>query len=169
MAKQESVRAVDLLYLLFRTGSQELPFDKTHGEWYLFLNIERGIKTEKNKDHKWLRICGVRVQSKNNIQFDSEVEPLFLRSTSNIGAPPDAIPHQPHPHATIDGCQLNKKGDVWLNVNRSMEPNIRDYVRTILLEDAGYFCVEKDPDFLREFLYYLSEGGASIDVSEAGA
>ena len=86
MAKQESVRAVDLLYLLFRTGSQELPFDKTHGEWYLFLNIERGIKTEKNKDHKWFRICGVRVQSKNNIQFDSEVEPLFLRSTSNIGA-----------------------------------------------------------------------------------
>ena len=169
MEKKKPVRAVDLLYLLFRTSSQELPFDKTFGEWYLFLNIERGIKTSANKDHKWFRICGVRVQSKNNIQFDSEVEPLFLRSTTNEGAPPEAIPHQPHPHATIHGCQLNKKGSVWLNVNRSMEPNIRDYIRTSVLNETNYFCLEKDPKFLGEFLYYLSEGGASIDISEAGS
>ena len=169
MGKQEVVSAVDLLYLLFRTSSQELPFDKTYGEWYLFLNIERGIKTSKNNDHKWLRICGVRIESKNNIQFDSEVEPIFLRSTSNTGSPPDAIPHQPHSHATTDGCQLNKKGSIWLNVNRSMEPNIRDYVRTSILDENSYFCLEKEPDFLREFLYYLSESGASINISKAGA
>jgi hypothetical protein len=50
-----------------------------------------------------------------------------------------------------------------------MEPNIRDYVRTSVLDATKYFCVENDPKFLGEFLYYLSESGASIDISEAGS
>ena len=165
MAEKSSINPADLLHILFRSSDKELPFDEIFGEWYVFLNHERGIATTRNKDHRWLRICGIRISSKNGVQFDSEVEPIFLR-TKNTGEPPNAIFHSAHPHAKPDGCVLNLDAFVWLNVNRSMEPNIRDYVRVSTLNSTAPFCLEEDSNFLKQLLYWLTDNGFVFDLSK---
>jgi hypothetical protein len=167
MTNQRVVRAEDLLFLMFRSSEPGFDFDLTFGEWYSFLNIERGIRTGKNKDHRWLRLRGVKVDNEKGINFDSEVEPLFLRSTRK-GEPPEAIGHQAHPHSNPAGCILNLDAYVWTRVNRSLEPGIRDYARTKELDQLSFFCLEKDRKFLSMFLYYLSDAGFKLDISEAG-
>jgi len=167
MAKQRVVRAEDLLFLMFRSGQPGFDFGHTYGEWYLYLNFERGIKTSKNSDHRWLRLHGVRVDNLVGIIFDSEVEPLFLRST-RTGEPPEAVEHKAHPHSNPAGCLLNFDAYVWTRVNRSHEPGIRDYARTKELDERSSFCIEKDEKFLSRFLYYLSEAGFKLDILEAG-
>lgn len=167
MSKPRSVRAEDLLNLLFRSGEPGFDFEKTYGEWYTFLNIERGIRTTKNSDHRWLRLRGVRVENAQGIKFDSEVEPIFLRSTRE-GEPPDAVEHMAHPHSHPGGCILNLRAYVWTRVNKNHEPGIRDYVRTKELDQLPYFCLEKERKFLSMFIYYLSEAGFRLDISEAG-
>jgi hypothetical protein len=167
MTKQRVVRAEDLLSLLFRSSQPGFDFERTHGEWYLYLNIERGIRTTKNSDHRWLRLRGVRVDNQLGIIFDSEVEPLFLRST-RTGEPPEAIEHKAHPHSNPAGCILNLDAYVWTRVDRSHEPGIRDYARTKELDERAFFCLEKDEKFLSMFLYYLSDAGFKLDISEAG-
>lgn len=167
MTKQKTVRAEDLLYLMFRSSEPALDFDRTFGEWYSFLNLERGIRTTKNLDHRWLRLRGVKVENEIGINFDSEVEPLFLRSTRE-GEPPEAVEHQAHPHSRPDGCILNLRAYVWTRVNKGHEPGIRDYARTKELDQLPNFCVEKDTKFLSMLLYYLSDAGYRLDISEAG-
>lgn len=167
MKRQKSVRAEDLLHLMFRSNEPGFDFDKTFGEWYSFLNIERGIRTSKNSDHRWLRIRGVKVENEQGLEFDPEVEPIFLRSTRK-GEPPEAVEHHAHPHSHPRGCILNLDAYVWTRVNKSHEPSIRDYIRTKELDRHPNFCIEKDRKFLSMFLFYLSDVGYKIDISEAG-
>lgn len=167
MSKLKAVRAEDLLYVLFRSGEPAYDFDSTYGEWYSFLNIERGIKTSKNSDHRWLRLRGVKIENEIGIDFDPEVEPIFLRSTRE-GETPEAVEHQAHSHSHPGGCILNLRAYVWTRVNKNYEPGIRDYVRTKELDQLPHFCLEKDRKFLSMFLFYLSEVGYKLDIPEAG-
>jgi hypothetical protein len=166
MSRLKTVRAEDLLYVMFRSAEPAFDFENTYGEWYSFLNIERGIRTSKNSDHRWLRLRGVKIENEKGIDFDSEVEPIFLRSTRE-GEPPEAVEHQAHPHSNPSGCILNLRAFVWTRVNKSHEPGIRDYVRSKELDRLKYFCVEQDRNFLTRFFYYLSEAGFRFDISEA--
>jgi hypothetical protein len=167
MSSQEKIEFADLLSLLSRSPTQEFPFDKTHGKWYVFLNSTRGIQTSKNIDHRWLRLCGAKVVGKGQVAFDSAVEPIFLRSTRE-GEAPDCVVHRSHPHASSTGCVLNKDGYVWINVNRNMEPNIREYERTTTLDDSPHFCVEEGPEFLKAFIYWLTDQGGRFDLQTSG-
>ena len=167
MSKLKTVRAEDLLYVMFRSGEPALDFENTYGEWYSFLNIERGIRTSKNSDHRWLRLRGVKIENERGIEFDSEVEPIFLRS-SREGEPPEAVEHHAHPHSHPDGCILNLRAYVWTRVNKNYEPGIRDYVRTKELDRLPHFCIENNRNFLSMFLFYLSEVGYKLDISESG-
>jgi hypothetical protein len=167
MSSQEKIEFADLLSLLSRSPTQEFPFDKTHGKWYVFLNSTRGIQTSKNIDHRWLRLCGAKVVGKGQVAFDSAVEPIFLRSTRE-GEAPDCVVHRSHPHASSTGCVLNKDGYVWINVNRNMEPNIREYERTTTLDESPHFCVEEAPEFLKAFIYWLTDQGGRFDLQTSG-
>lgn len=167
MSKSRAVRPEDLLYLLFRGGSPDFDLEKTHGQWFIFLNVERGIRTAKNNDHRWLRLRGVKIGDNMGINFDPEVEPLFLRSTRQ-GEAPEAVYHAAHKHSKMGECALNLDAYVWTRVNRSLEPGIRDYARTIDLDNTKSFCLEKEASFLKSFLYYLTENGLQLDISEAG-
>lgn len=167
MSKKDTVALEDLLGLLFRSGSEEPPFERTHGLWYAFANEERGIRSKGSVSHSWLRLVGLKVIEKNGIPFDSAVEPIFLR-TSNPGEPPDCLPHDSHAHASQSGCVLSRPSYVWLNVDRNMEPGIRDYERTEKLERRSHFCIEDDQYFLKPFIYWLSEQGTKYDYSESG-
>jgi hypothetical protein len=164
---QQKVELADLLGLMFRTSPEEFPFDDTYGLWYNFLNFERGIKTTKNSEHRWLRISGIKVLGKGQVKFDSAVEPIFLRST-NSGEVPDCVAHKSHPHASSSGCILNKDAFVWINLNRNLEPNIREYEKTKVLDEMRYFCDERDPAFLKAFIYWLTDQGGSYDLSNSG-
>lgn len=167
MSSQEKIEFSDLLSLLSRSPTQEFPFDKTHGKWYVFLNSTRGIQTSKNIDHRWLRLCGAKVVGKGQVAFDSAVEPIFLRSTRE-GEAPDCVVHRSHPHASSTGCVLNKDGYVWINLNRNMEPNIREYERTTTLDNSPHFCVEEAPEFLKAFIYWLTDQGGRFDLQTSG-
>lgn len=167
MSKTNSVRVEDLMGILFRSNTEDFPFEKTFGKWYAFLNSERGIGTSKNSDHRWLRIAGIKLVGKGKVKFDASVEPIFLRSTIP-GSPPDCVDHDAHPHASPAGCILNLDAFVWINVNRSMEPGIRDYEKTSILDGLTPFCIEDDPAFLKRFIYWLGEEGAEFDFSGAG-
>lgn len=156
----------DLMGALFRTG-EDFPIEGTHGLWYAFSNTERGIRTNRNTNHSWLRLVGIKVIEKDGVLFDPAVEPIFLR-TSNSGEPPQCVSHLAHPHASSSGCILNRNSFVWLNVNRHMEPNIRNHERTEKLDRHPHFCAEKDPLFIRSFIYWLEELGAKIDYSGSG-
>ena len=167
MSSQEKIEFADLLSVLSRSPTQEFPFDKTYGKWYVFLNSTRGIQTSKNIDHRWLRLCGAKVVGKGQVAFDSAVEPIFLRSTRE-GEAPDCVVHRSHPHASSTGCVLNKDGYVWINVNRNMEPNIREYERTTTLDESPHFCVEEAPEFLKAFIYWLTDQGGRFDLQTSG-
>ena len=167
MSNKETVALQDLMGLLFRTGSEELPFENTHGFWYEFSNLEMRIRSKGSTNHSWLRIMGIKVIEKNGVPFDSAVEPIFLR-TSHPGETPHCIAHKSHPHASSLGCVLYWDSFVWLDVDRNMEPNIRDYEKTEKLDRHPHFCVEKDPIFLKLFIYWLSDQGAKYDYSESG-
>ena len=167
MAKKDTVAPEDLMGLLFRSSSDELPFESTHGLWYVFANEEKGIRTKSSTNHSWLRLVGMKVIEKNGIPFDSAVEPIFLR-TSHAGEPPDCVIHISHPHASQSGCVLYWDSYVWLNVDRAMEPNIRDYEKTEKLDHHSHFCVEEDPIFLQLLIFWLSDQGAKYDYSESG-
>jgi hypothetical protein len=49
-----------------------------------------------------------------------------------------------------------------------MEPGIRDYEKTSILDGLTPFCIEDDPAFLKRFIYWLGEEGAEFDFSGAG-
>ena len=167
MADTRKLELADLLGLLSRSSQEEFPLDKTYGLWYVFLNNTRGISTNKNIEHRWFRICGTKVTGKGQVAFDSAVEPIFLRSTRE-GAAPDCVIHRAHPHASSTGCVLNKDGYVWINVNRSMEPNIREYEKTSVLDNTPHFCIEERPDFLKAFIYWLTDQGGQFDLHGSG-
>lgn len=167
MSNKKLVNQEDLLGVMFRTGPDDFPFDTTYGLWYVFLNNQRGISTTKNSNHSWLRICGTKVVGKGAVEFDPVVEPIFLRST-NSGSLPDCVAHGAHPHATHRGCVLSKDAFVWINVNRSMEPNIRDYEKSTTLDSTPHFCEETDSVFLKSFIYWLSDQGGRYDLSRSG-
>lgn len=167
MANKETVALQDLMSLLFRTGSDELPFESTHGFWYEFSNEEMGIRTRRSINHSWLRIMGIKVIEKDGIPFDSAVEPIFLR-TSHPGDTPHCLPHKSHDHPSPRRCVLYRDSYVWLNVDRKMEPNIREYQKTEKLDRHSHFCVEEDPIFLKLFIYWLSDQGAKYDYSGSG-
>ena len=167
MPRQATVALEDLMGAMFRTSPEDFPFEETYGLWYVFLNSQRGMKTSRNTDHRWFRIAGIKVLGKGSVEFDSAVEPIFLRST-NEGNTPDCVKHRAHPHASPKGCVLNKDAFVWINVNRSMEPGIRDYEKTDVLNATTHFCVEKDAVFLKLFIYWLSDQGGSYDLSGSG-
>ena len=167
MTKKDSVALEDLMGLLFRSSSEDLPFENTHGLWYVFSNEEMGIRTRNSNNHSWLRIMGIKVMEKKGIPFDPAVEPIFLR-TSHPGETPDCLPHKSHPHASPSGCVLYRDSYVWLNVDRNMELGIRDYERTEKLDRHPSFCTEEDPFFLRSFIFWLSDQGAKYDYSESG-
>ena len=167
MADAKRLEFADLLGILSRTSPDEFPLDKTYGLWYVFLNSSRGINTSKNIDHRWLRICGTKVTGKGQVEFDSAVEPIFLRSTRE-GIAPDCVKHHSHPHASQTGCVLDKDGYVWINVNRSMEPSIRDYEKTSVLDSVPHFCKEEKHDFLTAFIYWLTDQGGQYDFENSG-
>lgn len=167
MTKKDTVALEDLMGMLFRSSSEELPFETTHGLWYVFSNDEKGIRTQKNTNHSWLRIMGIKVIEKDGIPFDPAVEPIFLR-TSNEGEPPNCVPHKSHPHASPSGCVLYRDSYVWLNVDRNLEPYIRDYERTEKLDNHSHFCAEEEPLFLKSFIFWLSDQGAKYDYTGAG-
>lgn len=77
MAKKDTVALEDLMGLLFRSSSDELPFENTRGLWYVFANEEKGIRTKGSTNHSWLRLVGMKVIEKNGIPFDPVVEPIF--------------------------------------------------------------------------------------------
>lgn len=167
MANSYLTDLTDLMGAFFRTGPQDFPLADTHGLWYVFSNVEMVIRSTNSTNHSWLRIMGIKVVEKNGIPFDPNVEPLFLR-TSNAGEPPECISHKSHPHASTSNCVLNRDSFVWLNVNRHMEPNIRDYRKTAELDVQLHFCIEKDPIFLKSFIFWLSDQGAKFDLSGSG-
>jgi hypothetical protein len=167
MAKKDTVALQDLMGVLFRSSSDELPLKSTHGLWYVFANEEKGIRTKGSTNHSWLRLVGLKVIEKNGIPFDSAVEPIFLR-TSHAGEPPNCVLHKSHAHASQSGCVLYWDSYVWLNVDRNMEPNIRDYEKTEKLDRHPNFCTEEDPIFLKSFIFWLSDQGAKYDYSESG-
>jgi len=167
MADARSLEFADLLGLLSRSNQNDFPLEKTYGLWYVFLNSTRGIQTTKNIDHRWLRICGTKITGKGQVAFDTAVEPIFLRSTRE-GEAPDCVIHRAHPHASQIGCVLDKDAYVWINVNRSMEPNIRDYERTSVLETTPHFCTEEKEDFLKAFIYWLTDQGGKFDLKDSG-
>ena len=167
MSNSEKIGFADLLFLLARSPADDFPLDRTYGKWYVFLNSTRGIQTNKNIDHRWFRLCGTKVVGKGQVAFDSSVEPIFLRSTRE-GEAPDCVVHRSHPHASATGCVLNKDGFVWINVNRNMEPNIREYEKTTVLDSSPNFCVEEAPDFLKLFVYWLTDQGGQFDLQSSG-
>jgi len=167
MSKKDVVALEDLMGLLFRNSSEELPFKNTHGLWYVFSNKEMGIGSKGSTNHSWLRILGIKIIEKNGIPFDPAVEPIFLR-TSHAGKVPDCIDHKSHPHASASGCILYWDSYVWLNVDRNMEPNIRDYEKTEKLDRQLHFCQESNKIFLESFIFWLSEQGAKYELSRAG-
>ena len=166
MSKKKSVALEDLMGVLFRTNPEELLLDNTYGLWYVLSNEEMGIRTRSSTNHTWLRMMGVRVIEKDGIPFDPVVEPIFLR-TSHPGQLPDCLEHKSHPHASANGCTLYRDSYVWINVDRTMEPNIREYEKTSKLDKQSQLCVEEDPLFIKSFLFWLSEQGARFDLSGA--
>lgn len=167
MAKKDIISVQDLMGLLFRSSSEDLPFENTHGLWYVFGNEEKGIRSKGSANHSWLRLVGIKVIEKNGIPFDPAVEPIFLR-TSHPGETPNCISHKSHAHASQSGCVLYWDSYVWLNVDRNMEPNIRDYEKTGELERRKPFCTEDDKNFLESFIFWLGENGAKYDYSKSG-
>jgi hypothetical protein len=164
MMKKNTVALQDLMGVLFRGNPEDQRLENTHGLWYVLSNTEMGIQTRNNTNHTWLRLMGIKVVEKDGIPFDPVVEPVFLR-TSNPGEPQDCIKHNSHPHASPSGCLLYRDSYVWLNVDRTMEPNIREYEKTQKLDSQTYLCVETDPLFINSFLFWLSEQGAKYDLT----
>jgi hypothetical protein len=167
MGKKETFSQHDLLRLLSPNNGENFPFENATGLWYAFSNEEKGIKSKSSVSHSWLRLIGLKVIEKDGIPFDPLVEPIFLR-TSNAGEPPDCIPHDSHAHASQNGCVLNRPSYVWLNVDRNMEPGIREYEKTEVLERRKPFCSEGDKLFLGSLTFWLGENGAKFDLRESG-
>jgi hypothetical protein len=167
MGKNSSFSQHDLLRLLSPNNGENFVFENARGLWYVFANSEKGIRSKGSVSHSWLRLVGVKVIGKNGIPFDPVVEPIFLR-TSHPGEPPDCVPHNSHAHASQNGCVLYRHSYVWLNVDRNMEPGIRDYEKTVELERRKPFCTEEDKIFLGSFTFWLGENGAQFDISESG-
>ena len=164
MTKKNTIALQDLMGVLFRGNPEDQRLENTHGLWYVLSNTEMGIQTRNSTNHTWLRLIGIKVIEKDGIPFDPVVEPVFLR-TSHPGEPPDCIKHNSHPHASPSGCLLYKDSYVWLNVDRTMEPNIREYEKTQKLDARPYLCVETDPLFINSFLFWLSEQGAKYELT----
>jgi hypothetical protein len=49
-----------------------------------------------------------------------------------------------------------------------MEPNIREYERTTTLDESPHFCVEEAPEFLKAFIYWLTDQGGRFDLQTSG-
>jgi hypothetical protein len=167
MSKKVSFSQQDLRRLLSPNNGEVFPFENARGLWYVFANQEKGIRSKASTNHSWLRLVGLKVIEKQGVPFDPVVEPIFLR-TSHPGEPPDCVPHNSHAHASQSGCVLYRPSYVWLNVDRNMEPGIRDYEKTAELDRRLPFCTEDEAIFLSSFTFWLGENGAKFDFSESG-